>query len=278
MPSWFSKVFAGDKAKAKPISTPKDEVIETPNPILAANDEDEDTYEDDGGPKIRGERNVVQPEVVVEDAEMSGYSERIAIKAKITPDRKSCVFMVDRPVLEGYSAWFPTPEEAADSPLAQALFAHKGVWQVLVLGTNITVTAGPDMDKPWPEMAKDIGQTIREHLMAGKPVVTPDFLEGVPTEEQITDKLDMIVQTVINPEIAGHSGAISLERVEGNTVYIKMMGGCQGCAASDITLRQGIHTTFREAVPQIGAILDETDHASGDNPYFKKLPPEMQNA
>ncbi|MFP4173885.1 MAG: NifU family protein, partial [Candidatus Hydrogenedentota bacterium] len=79
----------------------------------------------------------------------------------------------------------------------------------------------------------------------------------------------------VNPSIAGHGGAITLERVEGNTVHIQMLGGCQGCAASSITLKQGIHRAFREVAPQVGAIFDETDHASGTNPYFKELPPEM---
>jgi Fe-S cluster biogenesis protein NfuA len=68
---------------------------------------------------------------------------------------------------------------------------------------------------------------------------------------------------------------VTLERVEGNTIFLTMGGGCQGCAASSITLRQGIHTTFRRAVPQIGAIYDETDHTAGTNPYFTQLPAGM---
>jgi Fe-S cluster biogenesis protein NfuA len=47
-----------------------------------------------------------------------------------------------------------------------------------------------------------------------------------------------------------------------------MGGGCQGCSAADLTLKQGIHTSFRKAVPMVGAIFDETDHTAGLNPYF----------
>lgn len=272
MPTWFSKAFGGGKAKPTPIKTAAAETIRNPNPILETLHEDEP---DEGGPVMRGERTIVQPEIIVDEAELSGFSEEIRIKARVNKDRKSCVFMVDRPVLDGYSAWFPKPEDAGDSPLAQTLFAIKGTGQVLLHGMTVTITANGDMDQPWTEQAPLIGAAIRAHLKAGKPAVSPDFLEGLPASEAISEKLGKIIETVINPEIAGHSGAISLERVEGNTVYIKMMGGCQGCAASDITLRQGIHTTFREAVPQIGAILDETDHNAGRNPFFKTLPVGM---
>ena len=80
---------------------------------------------------------------------------------------------------------------------------------------------------------------------------------------------------LINPGIAAHSGMIRLDRVEGNTVYVEMQGGCQGCAASDVTLRQGIHQVFRKVVPQIGAILDVTDHSAGTNPFYTQMPAGM---
>ena len=79
----------------------------------------------------------------------------------------------------------------------------------------------------------------------------------------------------INPGIASHSGVVTLERIVGNSVFLTMGGGCQGCAASEITLRQGIHNTFRSAVPQIGGIFDVTDHAAGSNPFYSELPAGM---
>jgi Fe-S cluster biogenesis protein NfuA len=54
-----------------------------------------------------------------------------------------------------------------------------------------------------------------------------------------------------------------------------MGGGCQGCAASSITLRQGVEQSFRAAVPHLGALLDETDHTAGANPFFTELPVGM---
>jgi len=47
-----------------------------------------------------------------------------------------------------------------------------------------------------------------------------------------------------------------------------MSGGCQGCSLSRMTLRQGVERMLREAVPELTAVHDVTDHASGDNPYL----------
>ena len=82
------------------------------------------------------------------------------------------------------------------------------------------------------------------------------------------DQIQKVIDEVVNPGVAGHGGHISLLGVMGNSITIQMGGGCQGCSVADVTLKQGIHTSFRDAVPQVGAIFDETDHAAGLTPYF----------
>ena len=61
---------------------------------------------------------------------------------------------------------------------------------------------------------------------------------------------------------------ISLVDVEETEIYVEMGGGCQGCALSRMTLRQGVERMLREAVPELTAVHDITDHASGENPYL----------
>lgn len=285
MPSWFAKVFKGAEEQTARNESPtaeapadnnqaQGEYISQLNPIL-----DDDDEEDDGGmdlPEPRAPRDIIEPPPLMDDEEAGESAGGIRIKAQVGEDFYSCVFMVDRPVLEGYSAWFPFADMAAGrSPLAERLFEVSGVASVLIHGMNVTVTRDPMIRDDWEETARAIGERIREHLTSGEPVMSETFFEGLPSEEAIKEELERVIYTVINPGIAAHSGAIALDRVEGNTVYIQMMGGCQGCAASTITLKQGIHQAFREAVPAIGAILDETDHSAGVNPYFKELPPGM---
>ena len=56
--------------------------------------------------------------------------------------------------------------------------------------------------------------------------------------------------------------------VEGNDVYLQLGGGCQGCGMAQVTLSKGIEASLKEAIPEIGNVIDATDHSSGQNPYF----------
>ncbi|MDX9972468.1 MAG: NifU family protein [FCB group bacterium] len=262
MPSWFTKLFKpGEEVTTAPQAKP------APNPALRPsilfNEPEEEP------------RRVVQPTILADVEDVPGPSDGIRIKAKVEADGATCVFMVDRPVLEGASAWFGAAEDSDDSILARSIFECEGVDTVLIHGMNVTVTRDPLVRTPWEDWAKEIGARIRGHIESGKPTVEPEFLQQIPPEEDIESRLQKVLDTVINPGIAAHSGAIELDHVEGNTVYIRMLGGCQGCAASTITLRQGVHEAFRDAVPALGAILDQTDHAAGMNPFYRQLPQEM---
>jgi Fe-S cluster biogenesis protein NfuA len=84
----------------------------------------------------------------------------------------------------------------------------------------------------------------------------------------IADKVQELLDQQVNPSIASHGGKILLADVQGTEIYMEMTGGCQGCAMSRMTLRQGVEKMIRQAIPEITAIHDITDHASGENPYF----------
>jgi len=260
MPSWFSKVF-NTEDETKSVAPEAPEVED------ALEDEDEALPE---------ARRVIDAPIVADESEVSGYSDEVIIKAKIDAQTNTCTFMVDRPLLKGLSFWAPTADAAyASAPLAGAIFDLGGVFTVLIHDMTITVTRDPMEQRTWEETAKSVATQIRAHLKSGMPVLDPAYEEGIPRESVIRERLERVIDEEINPGIASHSGVITLNRVIGNTAYITMGGGCHGCAASSITLRSGIEGAFRESVPELGAVLDETDHTSGTNPFFKELPAEM---
>ncbi|MFA5565367.1 MAG: NifU family protein [Acidimicrobiia bacterium] len=98
----------------------------------------------------------------------------------------------------------------------------------------------------------------------------PDPLEGIDIqlEGDMPEKINMLLDQVVNPQLAAHGGFTTLSGVDGTKVYLSMGGGCQGCAISAITLRQGIEAQLRAAIPEITEIIDVTDHDSGQNPYY----------
>jgi Fe/S biogenesis protein NfuA len=90
-----------------------------------------------------------------------------------------------------------------------------------------------------------------------------------PPEGPLADRVREVLDAQVNPAIASHGGAISLAQIDGTEIYLEMSGGCQGCAMSRLTLRQGVERMLRQAIPELTAVHDVTDHASGSNPYFQ---------
>jgi Fe-S cluster biogenesis protein NfuA len=171
--------------------------------------------------------------------------------------------------LKNFSWYFANFESAEGSALAERIFSEDEVETVLVLENHLVVTRKDKTLYDWKEFAKAIGCFIRSAIDEnGEQLISAKILESIPSEDAIRSGIQKSIDDEVNPGVAGHGGMISLLNVRGNTITIHMGGGCQGCSAADLTLKQGIHTTFRKAMPQVGAILDETDHSAGLNPYF----------
>jgi Fe-S cluster biogenesis protein NfuA len=215
-------------------------------------------------------RRVIQPAVLMEEAEASVSSDQILIKAEPSRDNEQCKFMVNRPLFEGHSWLFSNFEEAAGSPLAELVFSVDSVESLLIHDSTATVTkTGPKGLTDWEALAKEVGGALRKILEGGTELVSKDIVAKIPSEEVVKEEIQKVIDTEVNPGVAGHGGKITLTAIAGNTVTILMGGGCQGCSAADLTLKQGIHSSFRKAVPYVGAIYDETDHAAGSNPYYR---------
>jgi Fe/S biogenesis protein NfuA len=86
--------------------------------------------------------------------------------------------------------------------------------------------------------------------------------------DELMTKVQELIDSTINPAVAGHGGFVQLVDVKDNKVYLQMGGGCQGCGAADVTLKAGIERLIKEELPEIEEVLDATDHGSGTNPYY----------
>jgi Fe/S biogenesis protein NfuA len=137
-----------------------------------------------------------------------------------------------------------------------------GGFAVLVRQSDSELLEGATVD--YVERVNESGFEVRP---AKPPTTSAGKRAGNPTGE-IAERVRSVLETQVNPAIAAHGGMISLVDVEDTDVYVEMSGGCQGCALSRMTLRQGVERMLREAVPELTAVHDITDHASGDNPYL----------
>ncbi len=100
---------------------------------------------------------------------------------------------------------------------------------------------------------------------------------GVPAEVLaagtggvLGSRVTFVLDQVVNPSIASHGGRADLVAMDEDkaVAYLRLSGGCQGCAMSRMTLTQGIETALRDEVPELTGVVDVTDHAVGENPYY----------
>ncbi|OHV11918.1 Fe-S biogenesis protein NfuA [Kushneria phosphatilytica] len=93
----------------------------------------------------------------------------------------------------------------------------------------------------------------------------PQVSEDSPLE----DRVNYILFSEINPGLAAHGGEIRLiQLTDDNVAVLQFGGGCQGCAAVDVTLKQGVERTLIERIPELTAIRDVTDHSDTTNAYY----------
>ncbi len=104
----------------------------------------------------------------------------------------------------------------------------------------------------------------RPTLGAGGTDGGPVHLEG-----SVDERLQQLLDGEINPMLATHGGFAAVDRVEGDTAFMIMGGGCQGCGLAQLTLTEGIKATVEDRIPEIANVVDVTDHAAGDNPFYQ---------
>ncbi len=114
----------------------------------------------------------------------------------------------------------------------------------------------------------DFIERLNESGFEVKPVPGADTEGPSAPTGPIAERVQDLLDGQVNPSIAAHGGEIRLADVQGTEIYLEMMGGCQGCAMSRLTLRQGVEKMIHQSIPEVTAIHDITDHVAGENPFF----------
>jgi NFU1 iron-sulfur cluster scaffold homolog, mitochondrial len=204
----------------------------------------------------------------MDEQKENAVDKEIAIVGEPTINPATCKFTVERSIYPGGSAYFGNREAAKYSPLAQKVFEIPEVENILIADTQVTVTKSGF--EPWPVIGKRIGAKIREHIRSSEPAVTPEFEAIMPPESEIRAKVQGLLEKEINPALGMHGGWVELIDVKKNAVYLRLGGGCQGCGSANVTLKMGIEKAIREQIPEVGEVMDTTDHAAGRNPYYQQ--------
>ena len=93
-------------------------------------------------------------------------------------------------------------------------------------------------------------------------------LPNINDDSPIEDKVNYLLYNEINPGLASHGGVVSLSEMDEGFAVLEFGGGCQGCSAVDLTLREGVEKTLMSKIPELNGVRDVTDHTDTSNAYM----------
>ena len=161
------------------------------------------------------------------------------IQTEPTPNPATLKFLPGRTVLASGTLDMRDEKSAAQSPLAESLFA---------------ITGGE-----WQQLKPAVLGAIMEHFMSGAPIVrstdgaaAPDTDEFFAAEDSETvATIKELIESRVRPAVANDGGDITFRGFKDGVVYLDMKGACAGCPSSTATLRHGIQNLLRHYLPDV---------------------------
>jgi Fe-S cluster biogenesis protein NfuA len=180
----------------------------------------------------------------------------VSVSLEFTPNPNTLKFVVNKSLIERGAANFTDKAKADKSPLAKRLFDVKGI-QALLIGTNfVTITKAPEGE--WDIVADEVPKAIEAHFASGEPVLGAEFQTATPApgnETEIERKIKEVLDNEIRPAVAMDGGDITFGKFEDGIVYLHLQGACSSCPSSIATLKMGVETRLKEAVPEVREVV-----------------------
>ena len=187
------------------------------------------------------------------------------IETETTPNPATLKFLPGREVMADGTREFTSPEDAAASPLAEALFDLGDVTGVFFGHGFISVTAAPGVE--WPGLKPQVVSILLDHFVSEAPLfrqsgngiaVPPESedanLGDDPADADIIAQIKDLIETRVRPAVANDGGDIVYRGFREGVVYLSMQGACSGCPSSSATLKHGIESLLKHYVPEVSEV------------------------
>jgi Fe-S cluster biogenesis protein NfuA len=179
------------------------------------------------------------------------------ITVETTPNPEALKFVVNQPIATENRA-FHSAADTASSPLAKKLFSFPWAQSVLIGPDFVSVVKQDWVD--WEVLAEPLSQLIQEHLERGEGVLLEDVAPPaapVSSDDPLTQKIIDLLNNEIRPAVAMDGGDIVFQKFDSDSgrVYLRMQGACSGCPSSMFTLKEGIETRMKEAIPEVQEVV-----------------------
>lgn len=186
------------------------------------------------------------------------------IETETTPNPATLKFLPGQAVMEAGTREFTSPEDAAASPLAEALFDLGDVTGVFFGSHFVSVTAAPGAE--WASLKPQVVSILLDHFVSQAPLFaggTAGFavageadedLGDDPADADIVAQIRDLIDTRVRPAVANDGGDIIYRGFREGVVYLTMQGACSGCPSSTATLKHGIESLLKHYVPEVSEV------------------------
>ncbi|MBW8783658.1 MAG: NifU family protein [Novosphingobium sp.] len=186
------------------------------------------------------------------------------IETETTPNPATLKFLPGQQVMPAGTREFTSPEDAAASPLAEALFDLGDVSGVFFGRDFVSVTAAPGGD--WSALKPQVVSILLDHFVSQAPLFAGPDASGIAVPGEADDlddegedpdvvaQIRELIETRVRPAVANDGGDIIYRGFRDGVVYLTMQGACSGCPSSSATLKQGIESLLKHYVPEVAEV------------------------
>ena len=177
-----------------------------------------------------------------------------------TPNPNAMKFILREPLTWGVTRSYDRPEQAADDPLAKALFDIEHVTNVFYVDHWVTVTQDGGTD--WQELMRKLAGPIRDAPSAdahsaqlaeqSSEAMDPEKLNA---EDRVRlDRINAILDEQIRPYLQNDGGDLYVMGLEGNKLSVHYQGACGSCPSSLSGTLAGIENLVRQIEPDLEVV------------------------
>ena len=187
------------------------------------------------------------------------------IETETTPNPATLKFLPGQEVMSAGTRDFRDEDDAAASPLAEALFSLGDVTGVFFGSNFVSVTAGPGSD--WSALKPQVVAILLDHFVSQIPLFHAPSAGSIavpaeddadygddPADADVVAQIKELLETRIRPAVANDGGDIAYRGFREGVVYLSMQGACSGCPSSTATLKQGIEGLLKHYVPEVSEV------------------------
>lgn len=187
------------------------------------------------------------------------------IETETTPNPATLKFLPGRQVMATGTRDFASPEQAAASPLAEALFDLGDVTGVFFGQDFVSVSAAPGVE--WAQLKPQVVAMLLDHFVTDAPLFAGGDAAGIsvpadddealgddPADADVVAQIKDLIETRVRPAVASDGGDIVYRGFREGVVYLTMQGACSGCPSSSATLKQGIESLLKHYVPEVSEV------------------------